>query len=127
WKLQGSRVAKRRHTSLQSADPRNCARRYHALRHFAAPGISPLAKAGDDVENTNLSRARRAERQLNQLWPHVYRAAKYARCNVVRGLCRRLCVVSLQSWRRLFGAREALSSSWSGDDGLDGDRCERAR
>ena len=96
-------------------------------------GISPLpefrrlAQTGDDVENTNLSCARRAEGQLNQLWPHVYRAAKYARCNVVSRLCRRLPVASVQPWRRLFGARKALPSSRPGDDGLDGDRCERAR
>ena len=39
-KLQGARIAKRRHTRVQSADLRNRARRYHALRYFAAPGIS---------------------------------------------------------------------------------------
>jgi Alanine racemase len=38
--IQGARVAKRRDARVQSADLRNRARRYHALRHFAAPGIS---------------------------------------------------------------------------------------
>ena len=36
-----------------------------------------------------------------------------------------LPVASLQSWRRRFGARKALPPSRSGDNGLDGDRCER--
>src|SRR5215471_14375025 len=93
-KLQGPRVAKRRHTRVQSADIRDRARWHHSLRHFAAPGVSGVAQAGDDVEDTNLSGARRAERKLNQLWPHVYRAAKYASRNVVSRLRRWLSVAS---------------------------------
>ena len=78
WKLQGTRVTKCRHSCFQSADPRHCARWYHALRHFAASGISTPAQTGDDLENANFSCTRRAERQLDQLWPDVYRAEKCA-------------------------------------------------
>src|SRR5437667_391272 len=111
----------------QPAHVRHRASWHHAVRDFAAPGISEAAQASDDMEDANFTRARHAQRQLYQLWPHLHNAEKNADRNLVGWLCRWLSLASFQSRRRRPGTRATLRPYWPGNNGLDDGRRERHR